>query len=89
MIDTKLNIIYNHFGEKVQFKKLAEECAEYLKAYHKKDELNMLDEAGDVYNVARGIYINNDVIRDTAKVKIERTLERIDEGFYDNSTAKD
>lgn len=87
MTDKKLNIIYKHFGEVEQFTKLAEECAEYLKAYHKKDELNMIDEASDVFNVARGIYNNNEVVRDTADMKINRTLERIEEGYYDNSTA--
>lgn len=85
MIDAKLDFIYNHFGKLNQFDKLAEECAEYLRAYHKKDELNMLDEAGDVFNVARGIYNNNEVVRDSADMKIDRTLERIEKGYYEGS----
>ena len=82
MINKKLDFIYNHFGNTNQFDKLAEECAEYLKAYHKKDELNMLDEAGDVYVVSAQLFQNNEVVRDTVEMKVNRTMNRIDSGFY-------
>ena len=82
MINKKLDFIYNHFGNINQFDKLAEECAEYLKAYHKKDELNILDEAGDVYVVSAQLFQNNEVVRDTVEMKVNRTMDRIDSGFY-------
>jgi len=87
LTDRKIDFIYNNFGEVTQFDKLAEECAEYLKAYHKKDVINIIEEAGDVYNVARGIYNNNSIVKGAADIKIERTIERIDGGYYDDCTA--
>jgi len=84
LIDNKLNKIYNHFGEKHQFDKLYEECKEYIEAYEHKSELDMLDEAGDLYVVSRQLYMHNDVVYDTVGYKTDRTLERIEDCYYES-----
>ena len=62
--------IIKHYGYQKQIEKLKEESAEFL-------EDPCVSEIADIYNVVTGIYYASKSVRDMAKSKQIRTLERI------------
>ena len=75
-----LNKIFNYFGLK-QKEKLQEECHEYIEDMNEK-------EAADVWIVATQLYLNSPKMREAVKCKIDRTLKRIEQNYYDKETGK-
>lgn len=72
----KLSMIYRHFGPINQRKKLVEEAREYIEAEND-------DEAADVFVVAMQLYMNSAEIRKIVKQKVNRTLYRIADKYYE------
>lgn len=83
MIDD-LNYIFNHFGnERLQRKKLVEECTEYLFDFGNLEKED--GEIADLIVLTLQIYLNNLEVRNQVDFKIKRTISRIQEGYYDNN----
>lgn len=93
----QLNEIYKHFGENPQRHKLVEECREYIGATRDADpnldyrslgrseqelENNVISEIADVFIVSTQLVLNNPEIQKIVYQKIQRTLDRIKEGYY-------
>ncbi len=72
----KLSMIHRHFGNENQRKKLVEEAREYIEAEND-------DEAADVFVVAMQLYMNSAEIRKIVKQKVNRTLYRIADKYYE------
>ena len=68
--------ICDHFGFDNQVVKLDEECWEYV-------ESREPQEIADVFIVSFQLVMKNDVLRELVKQKIDRTLRRIESGYYD------
>lgn len=83
-LDEKLTIIHNDFkvSDDIRYKKLAEECAEYLESYFNGDISKMLNEAADVHNVVRGLLLNSTLLNKYANAKADRTIDRLNRGYY-------
>ena len=73
--------IYTHFGKKVQEKKLHEEIDELNKALTPEE---FSEELADVCILALQFVLCDAKVQHHFIKKIERTLERIDGGYYDN-----
>ncbi len=71
----KLKAIYKHFGNDYQRHKLFEEINEYLESYEE-------EEIADIFVVAAQLYLASPEIRELAEHKINRTLNRIKNGYY-------
>ena len=85
---TQLQQIFDHFGIEAQKMKLIEEMAELTVDLAKnKDELKIMAEIADVSVVLERIvdYYGKEAIENIKQGKIERTLERINSGYYDAS----
>lgn len=76
----KLKRIYTYFGE-VQKEKLKEECLEYA------EDMNA-EEAADVFILASQLYIFSPKVREAVDYKISRTIDRIEQGYYDKETGR-
>ena len=70
----KLRRIYTHFGKASQEDKLYEEIYEYL-------ESGELQEAADIFVLLLQKYIHSKPMRLIVDFKIDRTLDRMDEGY--------
>lgn len=90
--DDKLKLITKYFGIETELTKLSEEVGELLNACYKyyftgKDINNIEDELADVLVIFTQlcIYFNVDMdkVENIAKSKIDRTVERIEAGWYD------
>ena len=84
---TKLQQILDHFGIEAQKMKLIEEMAELTaELARNKDELKIMVEIADVSVVLDQIidYYNRQAIDNIRQGKIERTLERINSGYYED-----
>ena len=82
MIDqNKLQQIYDYFGHAVQKRKLEEECEEYLKSGES-------EEVADIWLIAHQLYLNSPKIRELVEHKINRTVQRINEDYYDRETGR-
>lgn len=68
--------ICDHFGFDNQVVKLDEECWEYV-------ESREPQEIADVFIVSFQLVLKSDVLRELVEQKIYRTLERIENGYYD------
>ena len=80
--------IFDHFGIEAQKIKLIEEMAELTVELAKnKDDLKIMVEIADVSVVLDQIidYYGRDIINDIRQGKIERTLERINSGYYEEN----
>ena len=76
----KLRKIYKYFGGyEHQKDKLAEECHEYLGS-GRNDEAA---EIADLWVVAEQLRLHSPVIQNLIEHKIDRTLTRIKEGYYE------
>ncbi|MCP3679625.1 MAG: hypothetical protein GY782_04905 [Gammaproteobacteria bacterium] len=81
--EENLKYIFNHFGEKVQVQKLQEEIEEYLNSF---DFDNEIEELADIYVVLTQLIKFaefGDLIKDKIDYKINRTIERIESGYYE------
>ena len=72
----KLKMIIDHFGIENQEKKLVEEMLELM-------ESGEDEEYADVWVLAMQLYMARPEIRVIAEQKINRTLDRITEGYYE------
>ena len=90
--DDKLKKITNHFGIQTELTKLSEELGELLnecyKQYYINEGLdNIEDELADVYVLLMQIelFFKTDTIKISRIIdqKIDRTVKRIDDGWYD------
>ena len=79
----KLNTIYNYFGRYNQYEKMYEECTEYKDAFIFK-EVPLKGEIADVLIVAIQHYLNDPEVREQFDYKLTRTLQRINNGYYQN-----
>ena len=75
-IKPSIEKICDHFGFDNQVVKLDEECLEYV-------ESREPQEIADVFIVSFQLVLKSDVLRELVKQKIDRTLERIENGYYD------
>ena len=79
--------IINHFGYDNQIKKLAEEQYELIEALWQKDKEHVKEEMADnivlIWQFAEKLGISVDEILDEVRKKHDRTLKRIEEGYYD------
>lgn len=83
--------VFNYFGYENQRRKLTEEVQELNDAillYEKGigDIKDVIEELGDIYNVISGFVIEYDIgieeLETTMRNKMNRTLKRIDSGYY-------
>ena len=77
---TACTIIFHHYGEEAQKRKLQEECAELIRAIARKDEENMFEEMADVLLLIKQFQTVPQYflkIEDIMQQKAERTLDRI------------
>lgn len=89
----KYNKIFNYFGYEKQRRKMNEEMQELNDAillYEKGigDIQNVIEEMGDLFNILDGFIqeydITQDEVRDSMQFKLDRTIERIDSGYYES-----
>jgi NTP pyrophosphatase (non-canonical NTP hydrolase) len=80
--DYRIKKIFDHYGKNNQLMKLVEECGELITAIARKDEANIIEEMADVSVLISQFIINNPEIVNVAKVKIDRTIERIENEAY-------
>lgn len=83
----KLLKIINHFGIRNQLKKLNEECYELIEAVNYYELKEIIEEVADVQvllNEIKAYYgISNEIEEKVMLYKIDRTLERIESGYYE------
>jgi NTP pyrophosphatase (non-canonical NTP hydrolase) len=83
----KLMKIYLHFGLRKQLKKLSEECYELIEAMLDEDREHIKEEIADVQVLLNQFKeyheIYDDEIVEMMEYKIDRTLDRIEEGYYE------
>ena len=83
----KLERIFLHFGLKKQLLKLAEECLELIEAMLENDREHIKEEIADVMVIAsefKEFYeITDTELIEMMEYKIDRTIDRIDEGYYE------
>ncbi|HQB64144.1 MAG TPA: hypothetical protein PLL21_07135 [Sedimentibacter sp.] len=80
-----LRAIFNHFGEERQLEKLQEEQVELLEAFESERPEYIQEELADNYNILMQ-FIQEYGYKKIMKIAIEkqeRTLKRIEEGFYE------
>ena len=86
--DKKLLKIYNHFGRDAQLEKLREEVEEFIEAVKSGNKEHAAEEAGDILTVlvgaVNGEELSTDIVIGTIGVKADRTLERMESGYYEN-----
>ena len=91
---SKLDGIYNHFGRVTQLEKMLEESVELSHvliqyAQGKATWQDVLKELSDNLNVALGLYHatieDREYVDTTMLEKQIRTLERIEEGYYEKN----
>jgi len=78
-----LKKVMNHFGEKNQVKKLAEECAEFLEKYLKNDYYGGNAEIADIKFLCDQFYVESVFIRQEYDNKKKRTFDRMESGYYE------
>lgn len=87
----KYNKIFNYFGYENQRRKMNEEMQELNDAIllyetGNGDINNVIEEIGDLFNVINGFMefyeITHDEVENIMKHKLDRTIERINSGYY-------
>lgn len=90
--DEKLKKITKHFGIETELTKLSEEVGELLNECYKRHFVDpeygeIEDEMADVFVILAqiGLYFNidTDKVNSIVEEKINRTVDRIDNGWYD------
>lgn len=91
--DEKYNKIFDYFGYENQRRKMNEEMQELNDAillYEKGigDIKDVIEEMGDLLNILDGFTqeynITQDELREIMQLKLDRTIERINNGYYEN-----
>lgn len=77
----KLNAIYLHFGHESQVDKLKEEAVEYIDAVCDDGDINT--EIADLFVLSAQLVLNNPELMKLVEFKIDRTIQRIQEKFYE------
>jgi len=86
----KLNQIYNHFGGRYnKLEKLFEESGEYRDRYLLNDKSsilrpNLVTEIVDIGSCFLQLYLNEPLIREKLEFVINKTIKKIEEGYYEN-----
>ena len=89
----KYNKIFNYFGYETQRRKMNEEMQELNDAIllyenGNGDINNVIEEIGDLFNVINGFMafyeITTEEVETVMKSKLDRTIDRIDSGYYEN-----
>lgn len=80
-MEEKLRKIMKYFGMKRQLDKLREESEEYLESDYDPSEV------ADIFVVVSQVYLHSPVVRGIVEQKIERTLERIKNNYYEGEIA--
>lgn len=87
MKEKELKKIIEHFGVSNQIIKLNEELAELTVEIVKDDYFGIQEELADVYVLLKQIQLYFDIadeeIESVSNEKIDRTLKRIKEGYYE------
>ena len=76
-----LRYIFEYFGAENQKQKLIEEAKEYIQDQNK-------DEVADVFIVSLQLYLHSKKVQRAVDYKIQRTVERIKENYYDKETGR-
>lgn len=92
----KIKSILKHFGEKSQMQKAQEECSELITTiYHYNDgkasRQDLIEEIADtciMMEQLKELFNTKNEIDDAIQRKLERTLERIKEGYYEKLKKK-
>lgn len=88
MRDKDLKEITEHFGISNQIIKLNEEVAELTVECARDNYFGVQEELADVYVLLKQIQLYFDIddeeIESVSNEKIDRTLKRIKDGYYDN-----
>lgn len=84
----KLIKIYNHFGQETQMKKLIEEANELAEAVKSGNTDHIAEEIADLMVLIEQIMIAFPILSNRVNsefsYKIERTLDRIESGYYES-----
>ena len=87
-MENKLLTIFNTYGKSHQIKKLLEEVGELIETVMNEDKENMVQELADCMVILEQfkLYygITSEEIEEIYKQKIDRTIDRIEEGYYEN-----
>ena len=86
-MENKLLTIFNTYGKSHQVSKLLEEVGEFIETVINGDKENMVQEMADCMVMLKQFieyyHIDgNDILR-IMNEKIDRTISRIEEGYYD------
>ena len=86
-MENKLLTIFNTYGKSHQVSKLLEEVGEFIETVMNEDKENMVQEMADCMVMLKQFieyyHIDgNDILR-IMNEKIDRTISRIEEGYYD------
>ena len=76
-----LRYIFEHFGAENQKQKLIEEAKEYIQDQNE-------NEVADVFIVSLQLYLHSKKVQRAVDYKIQRTVERIKENYYDKETGR-
>lgn len=91
-MENKLLTIFNTYGKSHQIKKLLEEVGELIETVMNEDKENMVQELADCMVILEQIKlyygITSKEITDIFWNKVDRTIDRIKEGYYENERNK-
>ena len=86
-MENKLLTIFNTYGKSHQVSKLLEEVGEFIETVINDDKENMVQEMADCMVMLKQFQyyygIEDKEIEDVMNEKIDRTISRIEEGYYD------
>lgn len=89
-IKEKISAIYDHFGQSAQLEKLIEEANEVKEAVEENDREHIIEEIADLRVVLVQLQnhfgITEKEINCVRKSKIDRTISRIKEKYYEEET---
>ena len=79
-MDTRLELIYNHYGRNAQQLKCCEECAELIQALLKSDPMHIAEEIADVeitIEYMKEGFAVRELVEKFKELKINRQLMRM------------
>ena len=86
-MENKLLTIFNTYGKSHQVSKLLEEVGEFIETVINEDKENMVQEMADVVVMLKQFQyyygITDEEIEEVMKYKIDRTIKRMEVGYYD------
>ena len=81
----KINEIWSKSTPEQQLVKLEEECIELVDALNSGNVDETIGEIADVLNLCLQFYYNDKRVKKALKFKINRTIERFEEGYYEEA----